>query len=526
MTRLQLVRIKNAMLLANGISNLIGVSIAMFLARQTGNPPSPEIVQLGGRMNLFFIPLSFGLPIILTVIYETPVRQFLNLAYREKTISAALDLKARRRLLNEPFFLIALDFCIWMIAAAFYPCIFYIFDAGREIIYRTFVINLFTGLITVTVAFFVFEHVLQKRVIPFLFPKGGLYTTPRTLHIRIRTRLIALLFACNIIPFIAIVNTAWSIHHSSINSEQSINQLYSAILISALIFIGVGIWVTILVSGNLTNPLHEIVEVLRSVQKGQYGSRVRVTSNDEIGYTGDVINEMNEGLEERELIKDVFGKYVAKEVRDEVLSGRIPLDGEKKEVTILFSDLRDFTPMTETHDPKLIIRIMNAYFKQMAEAIQLNGGLVLQFIGDEIYAVFGAPIFQPDHPANAFRAGLEMRSRLIDLNKEFEKKAWPNLRHGIGIHTGEALAANIGSPDRLSYLLVGDSVNLASRLQSLTKEVGAEMILSAKTYSRLSDTERSAAQMTQMPAILLKGKKDPIDVYAIQGGDSFPANSG
>ena len=95
------------------------------------------------------------------------------------------------------------------------------------------------------------------------------------------------------------------------------------------------------------------------------------------------------------------------------------------------------------------------------------------------------------------------------------------MRHGIGIHTGEALAANIGSPDRLSYLLVGDTVNLASRLQSLTKDVGVEMILSATTYTRLSERARSAAEMTRMPAIHLKGKKDSMDVYAIQVGNSF-----
>ena len=187
------------------------------------------------------------------------------------------------------------------------------------------------------------------------------------------------------------------------------------------------------------------------------------------------------GLKERDFIKETFGKYVSEEIRDEVLSGRIALDGDKKEVTILFADLRDFTPMTESHEPKFVIKIMNSYFKEMAEAIQGQDGLVLQFIGDEIYAVFGAPISRPDHPERAFRAGLEMGRRLVKLNRDFEQKDWPGLRHGIGIHTGEVIAANIGSPDRLSYLLVGDTVNLASRLQSSTKELDTEMIISEAT---------------------------------------------
>ncbi len=228
-----------------------------------------------------------------------------------------------------------------------------------------------------------------------------------------------------------------------------------------------------------------------------------------------MVNEMIAGLKERDFIKETFGKHVSEEIRDEVLSGRITLDGDKKEVTILFSDLRDFTPMTESHEPKFVIKIMNSYFKEMAEAIQGQGGLVLQFIGDEIYAVFGAPISLPDHPERAFRAGLEMRRRLVKLNRDFEKKDWPGLRHGIGIHTGEVVAANIGSPDRLSYLLVGDTVNLASRLQSSTKELDTEMIISEATRARLTEVDLVTTELRQLPTTKVKGKKQPVKIYAV-----------
>ena len=156
-----------------------------------------------------------------------------------------------------------------------------------------------------------------------------------------------------------------------------------------------------------------------------------------------------------------------------------------RSVTVLFADLRDFTPMTEAHDPKQIVRTLNDYFKEMSAAINKRSGLILQFLGDEIYAVFGAPISCKNHPSNAFLTALDMEKRLKELNKRFVLEGRPQLSHGIGIHTGQVLAANIGSPERLSYLLVGDTVNLASRLQTLTRELDARIILSAKTKNLL-----------------------------------------
>jgi adenylate cyclase len=510
MTKSEFFRLKNAMLLANGISNTIGVSVVMFLG-QLGSLSPPEILQLTHRIHLVFIPCSFILPIVLTVCYERSIRRCLEMVYLGEPIPEGFKVRVHQRLLNEPFFLIALDLAIWITAAVLYSFILWAYGATRPVILSTFFLSLYTGIITVTIAFFVFEHVLQKRVVPYFFPNGGLYMTPKTIRIRIRTRIIALLFACNLVPFFTILHTLVDTLFTDRDAASSLEVLRSTLFANSLIFMGVGIWLAFLVSSNLTRPLQEIIRVLRGVRHGDFDKKVRVTTNDEIGYTGDVINEMNAGLKEREFIKETFGKYVAQEVRDEVLSGRIPLDGEMKEVTILFADLRDFTPMTESHDPKFVVKIMNSYFKEMADAIKREGGLVLQFLGDEIYAVFGAPIYRTDHPERAFRAGLAMNQRLVKLNEGFSKQGWPALRHGIGIHTGEAIAANIGSPDRLSYLLVGDTVNLASRLQGLTKELETEVIISQATRSRL----KADVLLKALPPAKVRGKTEPVEIYAL-----------
>jgi len=224
-----------------------------------------------------------------------------------------------------------------------------------------------------------------------------------------------------------------------------------------------------------------------------------------------MVQEILEKERMRIKIMDAFGKYVTPEVRDQILEGNIPLDGEAKEVTVLFADLRDFTTMAESTTPKEVVRIINGYFSEMADAIGKNKGLVLQFIGDEIEAVFGAPLPLEGHPTHAVRAALAMQRRLAVVNQKLREQGYGPLRHGIGIHTGTVVAANIGSEDRLSYAMVGDTVNLASRIQSLNKQFGTDLLISATTVERLAES----LAVEKLPATTVKGKRNPVEVYKL-----------
>jgi class 3 adenylate cyclase len=189
----------------------------------------------------------------------------------------------------------------------------------------------------------------------------------------------------------------------------------------------------------------------------------------------------------------------------------VALGGQALEVTILFADLRDFTPWVEATPAADVVRELNAYFTEMELAIREHRGLVLQFIGDEIEAVFGAPVAYPGHAAMAVRAALAMRRRLAAWNAARTAAGKPPLRHGIGIHTGPVLAGNIGSAERLSYALVGDAVNLASRIQQLTKEMGGDILVSGSTR-RLLDGD---VETIPLPAVRVKGKSAEIEVYRL-----------
>jgi len=501
--------VPNRLILANLISNFFGVVVVFVLVGHFDVTIPPRVNEARRFVDPLFLLFAFLVPILIAVRYERPIRRHFKVTSRGEAAFEGLSEAARQRTLNEPFFLIAVGFSIWLIASVFYPLLFWLCGAPGELISYPFTISLFTGLITTTIAFFVLEHVLQRRVVPTLFPDGGLSRTPGVIRIRIRTRLMALLFVCNVIPFIAVIHTIHEMPESTSDPHQLVASIQSAVTLNAVLFLCVGIWATLLVSNNLRRPLKEIIRVLQEVRRGRFDRTVRVTSNDEIGYTGDVINEMTRGLRERDFIKETFGRYVSREIRDEILSGHIPLDGEVKEVTVLFADLEGFTPMVESTPPKEVVLIINSYFAVMNEVIKEHQGLVLQFIGDEVEAVFGAPMFRPDHPDAAVRAALAMCKQLRGLNRDLEREGRAPLAHRIGIHSGPAVAANIGSPERLTYSLVGDTINLAARLEGLNKAFGTEILLSESTRERLT----LDIPFRALPRTAVKGKRDPVGIF-------------
>jgi adenylate cyclase len=511
MGAIQRFRFRNTLIIANIISNLIGVSVAFYLFRRTGVVVDSLQTDFLAPINLIFLPISFALPTLITLIYEQPIRRYLELRHTEQSISDDLAAACHRRLLNEPFFLLSINALIWIAAAVTYAAYYWQLGSGRRVILGALSLNLQVGLVSVTVAFFVIEFFMRQRLAPYFFPKGGMSQVSQTIHIRIRTRLVAFLAAINLIPMITLAVGSWSIVQSATDSRLALAALQEMNISHAVIFAWVGIWLAFLVSSNLTRPLADMTAALKRIKDGHFDTRVSVTTNDELGYVGDAVNEMAHGLGEREFIKETFGKYVSKEVRDEVLSRDIPLDGEYRDVTVLFADLRNFTPLVERTTPQQVVRIINRYFEVMEAAIRDQGGLILQFIGDEIEAVFGAPIVLADHATQALVAAIDMNRGLETVNRDLVEQGHPPLKHGIGIHTGRVVAANIGSPERLSYALVGDTVNVASRLQGVNKQHGTSIILSGETQRRLSRkfALRRLAQTT------LKGKSTPVLLFGL-----------
>ncbi len=256
------------MLAANFVANFIGVVLVKLFLLRIGGPIPEEFYQhpVVNFIDGAFAPAAFTFVFIMTLIYERPIRSYLNAKFENSTIPANLEYTARQRLLNEPFVLISLSFSMWFLSAIIYPVMYWALDIGGYWMQSSCFLSLSTGLTIVTVAFFLLEHVLQKQLAPHFFPNGGLYTIPKTLRIRIRTRLAALLFACNIIPLFTIFLINHQIILTQSEPAMALDVLRSSIVINVIIFLISGSLITMLVSRNLTLPFGEIIQTLRGVR--------------------------------------------------------------------------------------------------------------------------------------------------------------------------------------------------------------------------------------------------------------------
>lgn len=290
-------------------------------------------------------------------------------------------------------------------------------------------------------------------------------------------------------------------------------RLYIRLVVISLIGLLVSFVVSIRISRFVTKPVSTLVYGVRQIENGDYNAHIEVQQKDEFGELSNAFNNMARGLQERDLVHDLLGKVVSPAVAKELLSKKVELGGEEKEVTILFSDIRNFTTLSEKHPPAMILNMLNKYLTVMSEIIERHGGVIDKYIGDAIMALFGAPIGHPDDVDSALRAALDMSEALVVLNEDFHKNNIPTVNIGIGINTDIVVAGNMGSAHRLNYTVIGDGVNLASRLEGLTKTYNANIIISDSTYQKL----RGSYKIDQIGEVSVKGKSKPIIVYALTG---------
>jgi adenylate cyclase len=267
-------------------------------------------------------------------------------------------------------------------------------------------------------------------------------------------------------------------------------------------------------ASRMGGAVRSISDAAGQVKEGKYVNAPVIRTGDELESLALNFNAMVEGLKERDRLRETFGRYVTRQVADHLMKGNnMMLGGQLVPVTVLFSDIRSFTSISETMEPRALLDFLNEYFSGMVESVMLHNGVVDKFIGDAIMAVFGAPVPQPDDALHAVKAALDMRARLLKINERFKERGLPELRTGIGLHSGQVVAGNMGHAERMEYTVIGDAVNLASRLEGMTKELQCDVVLSEDLFKQVE----SHVNAEPLSKIKVKGRDREVMVYRLIG---------
>lgn len=282
-------------------------------------------------------------------------------------------------------------------------------------------------------------------------------------------------------------------------------------LLGLVISAALGIWI----ARGISKPVLQLAEGARKIGEGDYEHPVNVNQADEMGLLAASFNHMSKGLAERDQVRDLLGKVVSPAVAAELLRKDVTLGGEEREVTVLFSDLRNFTTMSEALPPKEMLRILNDYFTRTSAIVEAHNGVVDKYMGDAMMALFGAPLANYDAADHAMAAALEMCETLDELNQGWQAQGHPVVEIGIGINTAVVIAGNMGSQKRLNYTVIGDGVNLASRLEELTKtpKYATRIIVARSTLAKAKQRYRTRP----LGYVAVKGKQTRTEIHALLG---------
>ena len=292
--------------------------------------------------------------------------------------------------------------------------------------------------------------------------------------------------------------------------KQLINRERLTITVLTLFIVLLGIAIAVLLGFRFSRPLSHLVLATQEIGAGNYRHKIVLARNDELGNLATAFNRMGGELWKNSLMQKSFGKYVGSEVLDMIMADPESawLKGRKNEATIVFTDIRGFTSYSEVNEPEKIVERLNEYFEIATRAIQDRGGYVDKFIGDAVLGVFGVPIYHEDHVERAVRAALDMQTM---FHEEQENGIDLLQSVGIGINTGIVVSGNIGSANKMEYTVIGDSVNLASRLNGLAKS--GEIIISKSVYAEIVDLIDVEALSPQY----IKGKTEPVETFKVLG---------
>lgn len=509
--------------------NLMGAAITFvwFAQIQPGLPDAGDLMTLRDRATFIIVlivtVLGIGLPIELRWFWPL-VKQFRMLGAKfnvQELRSGERQELARLigKLLNIPIRMSATNLGAWLISGLIFAIAPHTFpeycpwDAASAIKISAWTVFLGAPL-AVTFSYFVGESWIRTTV-KEVFPNELLLAQPVSFRISTLTRLLVVSLVIGIIPPIAIghitLHQITEIQQGHQSIENFLAQMPMAIAYLVTVSCMIAVSLSIFLTRSVSAPLRNAGSAMRRIGRGHLETSIKVVSRDEIGVVGEGFNSMVEGLRERDYIRETFGRYLSDDVVTEILQSPegVKLGGELRNITVLVSDLRGFTALSESLEPQTVIQILNRYFEKMTDVIIHHGGTIDEFTGDGILVFFGAPKAIHDHARIAVACALDMQKALEGVNEENILFNWPELRMGIGINTGEVVVGNLGSEKRKKYGAVGSPINVAFRVQG---HAGAgEILLTPSVYEETSES----LELAGMREAQLKGFDKLITLHRV-----------
>ncbi|MGH8560434.1 MAG: adenylate/guanylate cyclase domain-containing protein [Nevskiales bacterium] len=370
---------------------------------------------------------------------------------------------------------------------------------SQEPVFESFSLHLLiaisiAALITITIAFFLIELLVLLLIFPLLFSEGRPYETRGALPLSLPMRAVLMAVAGGIGPIIMLLLIGWA---DDAQRGASLNMFRLAVGLLGVSFSLIG---AVLFGRLVMNPIRKLSQASQSVAAGNLATRIRLQRADEFGALADEFNRMVGELGEKQRLRETFGLHVGEGAAEQILARDPGLGGQLREITALFCDIRGFTALSADLAPAEVVARLNAFLGVMVDVVELqHGGMVNKYLGDGFMALFGASGRESAHAEAAVYAARDMLA------------AETAFSIGIGIHTGTAIVGNIGSPRRLEYTAIGDTINLAARLEGLTKTLGAPVLFSRTTRDRLPD----AMAVRNLGSHAVRGQPAPVEIFSL-----------
>jgi adenylate cyclase len=271
-----------------------------------------------------------------------------------------------------------------------------------------------------------------------------------------------------------------------------------------------------MMSRLVAKPLDQLRAAAQEVGAGRFDVEVPLTRADEFGILIAEFNSMTRELKDKERLRQTFGLHVGEQAAEQILARDPGLGGIEQEITVMFVDVRSFTARAGMSTPQETLEVLNEFLRVTVQVVEeLHGGMINKYLGDGFMALFGIGGESTRNPAqDALDAGREILRALVQLNRDFDAQRRAPLQIGIGINSGTAIVGSIGSPQRLEFTAIGPTVNLGSRIESLTKQVGAPLLITASTRDRLHEP----ANLVELPPQQVRGVDEPVRIFTLREG--------